>query len=151
MIGKILVAIDGSDHAWRALDLAADIAKQHGAQLTLLHVVPYEPMPEALRAFAKAENIPFEEEAARFRYAQSLGDRLTHSAEDRVRDRGLTRVSGLTREGKPADVILETAKSEGAEMIVMGSRGLSDPRAVLLGSVSHKVAHRAECTCVTVK
>ncbi len=151
MIGKILVAIDGSEHGWRALDLAADIAKQHGAQLTLLHVVPYEPTPEALRAFTKAENIPFEEEAARFRYARNLGDHLTRSAEARVRDRGLTRVSGRTREGKPADVILETAKSEGADMIVMGSRGLSDPQAFMLGSVSHKVAHRAECTCVTVK
>jgi nucleotide-binding universal stress UspA family protein len=57
MIKKILAAIDGSEHAWKALDLATDLAKLHGAQLTVLHVMPYEPMAEALRAFAAAENL----------------------------------------------------------------------------------------------
>ena len=58
MAKKILAAIDGSEHAWKALDLAADMAKQSGAQLIVLHVVPYEPMSEALRAFAEAEHMP---------------------------------------------------------------------------------------------
>jgi hypothetical protein len=77
MIKKILAAIDGSEHAWKALDLAKDLAKLHGARLTVLHVVPYEPMADALRAFAAAENLPFEEEAARFHHARTLGDHLT--------------------------------------------------------------------------
>jgi nucleotide-binding universal stress UspA family protein len=151
MIKKILAAIDGSEHGWKALDLAADTAKQHGARLITLHVVPFEPISEALRAFAAAEHVPLEEEEARFRYAQTLGDRLTRSAEARVRDKGLTDVVGRTTEGKPADQILEVAKSEGVDMIVMGSRGLSDARVLFLGSVSHKVANHAECTCITVK
>jgi nucleotide-binding universal stress UspA family protein len=151
MIKKILAAIDGSDHAWKALDLAADMAKQHGAQLIVLHVVPFEPMSEALRAFATTEHLPIEEEEARLRHARTLGDHLTRSAEARVRDKGLTDVVGRTVEGKPADQILEVARSEGVEMIVIGGRGLSDARALLLGSVSHKVANHAECTCVTVK
>jgi nucleotide-binding universal stress UspA family protein len=134
MIKKILAAIDGSEHAWKALDLATDLAKLHGAQLTVLHVVPYEPMAEALRAFAAAENLPLEEEA-----------------EARVRDQGLADVVGRTVEGKAADCILELAKSEHVDLIVMGSRGLSDARALFLGSVSHKVANLAACTCVTVK
>lgn len=117
MIKKILAAIDGSEHAWKALDLATDLAKLHGAQLTVLHVVPYEPMAEALRAFAAAENLPLEEEA-----------------EARVRDQGLADVVGRTVEGKAADCILELAKSEHVDMIVMGSRGLSDARALFLGS-----------------
>ena len=148
---KILAAIDGSEHAWKALDLAADMAKQHGAQLIVLHVVPFEPLSEALREFAVAEHLRVEEELARFRYARTLGDHLTRSAEARVRDKGLTDVVGRTTEGKPADQVLEVARSEGVDMIVMGSRGLSDARALFLGSVSHKVANHAGCTCVTVK
>jgi len=110
---RILAAIDGSEHGWKALDLAADMAKQHGAQLIVLHVVPFEPMSEALRAFAAAEHIPLDEEEARFRYARTLGDHLTHTAEARVRGKGLTDVVGRAIEGKPADQILEVARSEG--------------------------------------
>jgi nucleotide-binding universal stress UspA family protein len=151
MAKKILAAIDGSEHAWKALDLAAEMAKQSGEQLIVLHVVPYEPMSEALRAFAEAEHMPVEEEERRYHYARSLGDRLTRSAEARARDRGLSNVVGRTVDGRAADQILEVAGSDQVDMIFMGSRGLSDARALLLGSVSHKVANHAACTCVTVK
>lgn len=46
------------------------------------------------------------------------------------------------------DQILAVADAEGASMIALGSRGLSDAKALLLGSVSHKVANRANCTCI---
>jgi nucleotide-binding universal stress UspA family protein len=151
MFKKILAAVDGSEHAWKALDLAADMAKQHRAQLIVLHVVPYEPMSEALRAFAEAEHMPVEEEVGRYHFARTLGDHLTRSAEARARDRGQSNVVGRTVEGKPADQILEVAASEDVDMIVLGSRGLSDARALFLGSVSHTVANHAACTCVTVK
>ena len=151
MAKKIVAAVYGSEHAWKALDLAADMAKQSGAQLIVLHAVPYEPMYEALRAFADAEDMPVEEEEGRYHYARTLGDHLTRSAEARARDKGLRDVVGRTVEGKPAGQILEVASSEGVDMIVMGSRGLSDARAIFLGSVSHKVANHAACTCVTVK
>lgn len=150
-MARILVAIDGSEHAWRALDVAADVAKQHSAQLIVLHVVPYEPMPAALRAFAEAEHIPLAEEEGRYHYARTLGDQLTRAAEARARGKGLSEVVGRTVEGNPADQILAEAASEGVDMIVTGSRGLSDARALFLGSVSHKVANHAACTCITVK
>ena len=57
----------------------------------------------------------------------------------------------LTSEGDPADCILETAAREKADMIVIGSRGLSNLKSLLVGSVSHKVSHLADCTCVSVK
>lgn len=151
MIKKILVAIDGSEPAWKALDLATELAKAHQAKLIVLHVIAYEPAPEALRSFAEVEGVRAEEEAARFRYGRTLGDALTGEAEARTSAAGLAAIEALTAEGKPAAVIVETAKAEGVDMIVMGSRGLSEPRALLLGSVSHKVAHLAPCTCVTVK
>ena len=73
---KILAAIDGSDQAWKALNLATDMAKLHEAELVILHVVPYEDIPEAMRQFAKVEHVPLEEERARYHYAKALGDGL---------------------------------------------------------------------------
>lgn len=150
-MSKILVAIDGSDHAWKALDLAADLAKLHGAGLLVLHVVPYEPMPEALRTFAVAEHIPYEEELGRYHQARTLGDQLARRAAAVAKEKGVQTVESRAVEGNPADEILEVAKADGVNMIVLGNRGLSQPKALFLGSVSHKVAYHADCTCVTVK
>ena len=57
----------------------------------------------------------------------------------------------LTAEGDPAGRILDTAKNGGADLIVLGSRGLTDVASLLLGSVSHKVLHLAPCACLMVK
>ena len=147
---KILVAIDGSDHAWKALDLAVEIARCWQAQLIALHVVEFEPLPDALREFAYAEQIPLEEERERY-HSLGFGDALAQRAARVARERGLTAVTPRSAEGRPATTILEVAKNEKVDMIVLGSRGLSEPKALFLGSVSHKVANLAECTCVTVK
>ena len=60
MSKKFLVAVDGSDHGWKALDLATDLAAVSDAELIILHVVSYEPMPEGLQQYAKIEGIPIE-------------------------------------------------------------------------------------------
>ena len=150
-ITKILVAIDGSDHAWKALDLAIEIAKGRQAQLIALHVVDFEPLPDALREFARVEHIPLDEERARYHSSLGVGDALAQRAARVAREKGLTAVTPRSAEGRPANTILEVAKDENVDMIVLGSRGLSEPKALFLGSVSHKVANLAECTCVTVK
>lgn len=147
---KILVPIDGSEHAWKALDLAVELAKPDQATLLVLHVVAHQPAPPALRTFAEVEGVSAAEEEARYRYGRTLGDALTREAQARAGAAGVT-AEARTAEGKPASVIVDTAEAERVAMIVMGSRGVSEPHALLLGSVSHKVAHLAPCTCVTVK
>jgi nucleotide-binding universal stress UspA family protein len=57
----------------------------------------------------------------------------------------------VLEDGDPANAILRVAKRLQVNMIFLGSRGLSDTKGLLMGSVSHKVAHLAECTCVSVK
>ena len=148
---KLLVAIDGSEHAWKALDLAADIARAQDAEILLLHVVPYEPVPPAFLDFIEAEHIPLEEGAYAYHYSgRELGDLLTNKAADRLRQRGLEKLTPMMLEGHVARTILATASEEGVDAIFLGSRGLSDLKGALLGSVSHKVANLAPCTCVTV-
>jgi nucleotide-binding universal stress UspA family protein len=53
--------------------------------------------------------------------------------------------------GDPVEEIIQFAKNNDIDMIVIGSRGLGKIKGLLLGSVSSKVCHLAECTCVTIK
>lgn len=148
---KFLVAVDGSDHSWKALDLAAKSATLTGAELVILHVVPYEPMPDSLRQFAQSESVPLEEENFRFHLGRKVGDKIASEAETRARKSGLDRVTTLVAEGNAAQEIVTMAKTKDIEMLFLGSRGLSDVSGLLMGSVSHKVLHLAPCTCVVVK
>ena len=151
-MGKtFLVAVDGSPHGWKALDLATTLAKASGADLEVVHVVPIEPVPEGLEQWAEVEGLSADEARVRFREGRTLGDNLTREAETRAKDAGLGSVSSRVAEGNIAKEIIDHAKNIKADMIFLGSRGLSDVQGLLLGSVSHKVSHLAPCTCVLVK
>ena len=151
MSQTFLVAVDGSEHGWKALDLASDLASGADAELFIVHVIPYEPMPEELKQFAKVEHIPIEEEDARYHIGKEIGDKITREAENRARKKGLSRVSSRVAEGSPANQIVSIATSKGVDMVVLGSRGFGDVKGLFMGSVSHKVMHLAPCTCVAVK
>ena len=125
---KILIAVDGSGHAWKALELAIDIAKVRGGELLCLHVTRAEPVSPSVRALARAEGLPPEEEAARLPSVRSFG-----------------------AEGSPPAEILALAKDEAVDMIVMGSRGRKALAGGFLRSISRKVASHAPCTCVLVR
>jgi nucleotide-binding universal stress UspA family protein len=170
---RILVALDGSEHSDKALDLASDIAGKYGAELA--RDVGQEPLTDGERYLAETEYVDdllsglqapvmdsgdsrqraervlrYYSEVAR-RYRQAIGDRLMSRARDRAQKKGVQTMQAVLEDGNPPDTILRVAKRLQVDMIFLGSRGLSDAKGLLMGSVSHKVAHLAECTCVTVK
>ena len=151
MSKRFLVAVDGSDHGWKATDLACELAKAADAEMLILHVVPKEPLPEGLRNFAAVERMPLHEETAHYRLQRELGDQITKEAAERASNNGVDQVTLRVAEGHPTHAIIETAKREAADMIFLGSRGLGGVTGLLLGSVSHKVMHLAPCSCVAVK
>lgn len=148
---KFLVAVDGSDHGWRALGLAAELAKSADAEIVALHVVAREPKLKGLNHFAKIEGLGADELTARYHLGKEIGDGITAEAESRARAAGLTGVSSRVVEGRPAEEITAQAATERADMLFLGSRGLSDVAGLFMGSVSHKVMHLAPCSCVVVK
>jgi nucleotide-binding universal stress UspA family protein len=171
---RILMALDGSEHSDKALDLASDIAAKYGAELVLLHVMSDKPLTDGERYLAETEYLDdllaslqapvmegdsrqraervlrYYSEVAR-RYRQAIADRLMSRARDRARQKGVQMMQTVLEDGNPADTILRVAKRLQVDMVFLGSRGLSDAKGMLMGSVSHKVAHLAECTCVSVK
>ena len=174
MIKTILVPTDGSDHAGKAMALASDVAEKYGARLVILHVLTGGGLTEEARHMAEVEHLA-RPKAARGPFAanvpasaaaalkpsrsdetdgqilQRIGERILGDAEMTARESGLERIETRTEEGDPVKGILQVAEQERANLIVMGCRGLSDLKGLLMGSVSHKVSQLAPCTCVTVK
>ena len=141
MTKKILVPVDGSDQARKAIDFAANLAKQNDATIHLLHVYKLPMIPEGMGEYVISDRIEL----------QALGDQIISVAEDEVRKIGGQHIEATVMEGDPAERIIAYAKDHDVDMIVMGSRGLGSFKGLLLGSVSNKVSHRADRTCVIVR
>lgn len=150
MVETILVPTDGSEHADKAVAFAADIAVRYGAGMVLLHVLG-DPgtgrVPDEMRELGRLEHIRITEQDIR----QAGANELLHNAETKAREHGATQIEKVIEVGDPTRRILACAEARGADLIVMGSRGLGDLKGLLLGSVSHKVGHLAKCTCITVR
>ena len=141
MTKKILVPVDGSDQALKAIDFAANLAKQDDATIHLLHVYKLPIIPEGMGEYVISDRIEL----------QALGDQIISVAQDEVRKKGGQHIEATVMEGDPAERIITYAKDHDVDMIVMGSRGLGSFKGLLLGSVSNKVSHRADRTCVIVR
>lgn len=171
----IFVATDGSDHAAAAVDLAAELAAKFDIPLTIGHVLRFDRSSEELLRMAEVEHIvesvsresdisfqlapgttadlfvPSRPRTDIVRVITMMGDEILRRAADRAAELGATKVTTRSTDGDPADGILDMAREAGADMIVVGHRGLGRLRSLLLGSVAHKVMQHAECTVMTVR
>ena len=129
MFKLILVALDGSPNSQRALPTAVEVAKKFESQIFVLHVAEHD------RGRAAAYTLESPAEATK----------LVADAVETARKAGL-KASGEVRDAgaqHAAKFIVDAANEKGADLIVMGTRGLSDVQGVFLGSVTHKVIQTA--------
>jgi len=133
MFEKILLAVDGSEPSDQATAAASEIATKSGGTVHVLHVheaglvLPVETNTEAQGVVDQA---------------------IKHLEADGVE------VSGhavSARAGSVAPTIIDAARSFGCDLIVMGTRGLSDFSGLLVGSIAHKVIHHADCPVLVVR
>ncbi|MBZ0330594.1 universal stress protein [Halomonas sp. ANAO-440] len=146
MFNTILVPVDGSENAKKALSVACQLANQADATLHILHI-PEELSHETTLVWGIGA---IAIEASR-QERDDIGQQVVEKAAQAARDKGVTKVETAIGRGDPARSIVSEAKTRGVEAIIMGSRGLSDLRGLVVGSVSHKVSHAAECTVITVR
>ena len=138
MMKNILVPVDGSEGADRAIEKAATLAQVCGAKLNFLYVANINQL--AINAVL----------------SDAILDSVT-KAGNVILDRALEMVpTGVEKEsfsdtGSPAVVILDFAESNDIDLIVMGSRGLGVVKGVLLGSVSQYVVEQSKCPVLVVK
>jgi len=129
-ISKILVAIDGSESAEKALEHVVQLAKKHKAEVTLLNI-------------GESKLFDFKPKVVK-----EVGERVLSDAATKVK--GLE-VNTQLEFGNPAETIIEVAEKGNYDLIAVGNRGLSSVKRFLLGSVSDDVSHHAKCSVLIAR
>jgi nucleotide-binding universal stress UspA family protein len=142
---SIVVGTDGSDTATQAVRQAVDLASAVGAKLEL--VSAYEPVPEQ-RLAEERRDAPEDLQWA-IGPREDVDAKLERAAAI-ARDVGVE-VAMFPRQGDPADAILDVAEEQGADLIVVGNKGMTGAKRFLLGSVPNKVSHHAPCSVLIIR
>ena len=135
-IKRILVGVDGSENALRALRMVVSMASRLGASVTLIHGI------------APSESALFMGKYARPLEVKAMGEERLHSAILLVRESKVP-FDTVVEFGNPAEIILDRAK-QSYDLIAVGSRGLTGLEEFLMGSVSSKVVHLAHTPVLVV-
>ncbi len=156
MFKKILVAIDHSTMSRKVFEMGLSLAKRTGANLMLLHVLSPEekgyPSPPVYPGLEYNPNVKpilkaYEEQCQRF---EDQGRELLDSLAEEAKKAGI--ITELSQaKGYPGRNICEEAEEWSAELILVGSRGLTGVKEMLLGSVSNYVTHHAPCSVLIVR
>ncbi|EQD43016.1 universal stress protein [mine drainage metagenome] len=142
-IQRIAVAIDGSPCAERALEAAIDLAQRYGAALAILSVAPIHSMYVSPTEPWVATQV-LESDSGRYQ-------KIVADAVAKAEAQGVASVTGVCLEGVVVDELLMHLERHPTDLLVLGSRGLSTARRVLLGSVSESVLHHVNCPVLIVR
>lgn len=142
MVRAIAVGTDGSETATKAVDFAVDLAQRYGARLVVIS--SYQPVGHA-RVDREREGAPEDIQWA-ISPLEDV-DATMAAAKARAQAAGVATTT-LASEGEPADVLVKHAEEQGADVLVVGNKGMQRR---ILGSVPNTVTHRASCTVVVVK
>ena len=145
MFQTIVVGTDGSETARKAVREAVELAKSVGASVGI--VSAYEPVSKQ-RLREESRQAP-EDLQWSINAREDVDATLREAAED-VEETGVE-VETYAREGDPADAILDVAEEQGADLIVVGNKGMTGAKRFLLGSVPNKVSHHAPCSVLIIR
>lgn len=143
VLGRITVAVDGSPFADHALNFAIDLAKRYSATLTVLAVAPIVP----LYLSSTEPWAPTEMPAGEVKFYRELVD----SGVARAKAEGVPGATGSCLEGHVVDEIVAYLEAHPVDLLVLGSRGLSTAKRLLMGSISDAVIHHVECPVLVVR
>jgi nucleotide-binding universal stress UspA family protein len=142
MIGTVAVGTDGSETAGKAVDFAIDMAERYGAKLVVIS--SYVPVDES-RLRREQADAPADIQWA-INPTEDV-DAALRAVEEKAQERGIKTVADA-REGDPADVLCAVAEEQGADLLIVGNKGMHRR---VLGSVPNTVSHKAPCSVLIVK
>ena|SRR5206468_8277336 len=146
MFSSIIVGTDGSETAREAVSQAVELAKRLDASL---HVVSaYEPgAGQAITDETTSATDPDRQWAIKLR--EEVDATLGEAAAIAI-EAGVT-VAVYARQGDAADAILDVAEERGADLVIIGNKGMTGAKRFLLGSVPNKVSHYAPCAVMIIR
>lgn len=137
MYERILVAVDGSREGGKTVPAALELATRFGSTVTVIHVrehTKYEGSDVDLGPDVPAEEL--------------VGEVVRRFTDAGVDARGVVR---RVAPGDTPEQIVDAAKEVDADLIVMGTRGMTEWKSMLLGGVANKVVHHAHCPVLLVR
>lgn len=139
MFHKILAANDGSENAFRALDMAAELAKSQGAEL---HVILVEEITPRSGTIEDVQQRKIQEDRLAAKHQRRIKAAAAHAD---------VRICTHVFTGHPVRTIVSFAKDNAFDLLVIGAAGHSDFYEVLLGSRAGHIAHLSPCATFVVK
>jgi nucleotide-binding universal stress UspA family protein len=139
MFKKILHANDGSEHAFKALSLAIEIAKQNDAELHMVSVEEIPSMPDAIEEVRETTGIA----ARRFHT-------VVRQARAMAQERGLMLQTHVLA-GHPVRTVIDLARELGVDLLVIGATGHSALYERMIGSRADRIIQLSSCPVLVVK
>jgi nucleotide-binding universal stress UspA family protein len=131
----ICAPVDFSEYAKNAVDTAADIAKKYGAEVLLLHVVPF--IPDLPSSISLVNETTYENDLL-----ENARTKLAEVA-SAVEATGVTAKTAIGMANEAGDEILRQVQSNGADLVVIATHGMTGWRRLAFGSVAKKVVEEA--------
>ena len=142
MFKKILCPVDFSQFTQEVINFALDLAKKYGAELHLMHVVPNMTYFTPYESFLTPENLVAIE--------KNIQDEVERDFAKLLKGNGVP-TKTVIRTGVPFVEIIDYAKSESIDLIVMGTHGRSAIENILIGNVAEKVVRKSPCPVMTIR
>jgi nucleotide-binding universal stress UspA family protein len=138
MFERIVVAVDGSRQGGKTVPVAVDMATTHDSAVTVVHV---------------REHTRYEGDDVDLGPEGQSGEELLAAVVTTFHEAGIT-ATGELRRVRPGDTheqIVEVAEQANADLIIMGTRGMSEWKSLVLGGVANKVVAHAHCSVMLVR
>ena len=149
-IKKVLLPTDGSEYSLKAAKYCAEIAKKHGSEVTLLHVMPLHlPSVDHPIELHSLDLVVFEVESGDV--IKARGKKVMEKTKAIFDELHVPVKTEYFSFGNIPQIIIETAKNENFDLIIMGHKGVGGLKHVMLGSVAERVCRNAPCPVLIVR
>ncbi len=142
-MGDIVVGVDGSEGAKHALEWASDLARLKDDRLVVVTAWHVPASAYGSPGFAPMVSPSLEQQA------REAAEAVAAESVESARKAGVANVEARVEEGNAAEILVHT--TEGADLLVVGSRGLGGFKGLVLGSVSEQVMHHAHVPTLVVR